>query len=256
VSVDVQFSEYAATVTMRWPERRNALGPEDVVEVAEALEAAARGGRSAVVLTGEGAFCAGGDLRGFSRLSQEESVDHIRDVVYGRVQRMVRALAECPVPTIAAVDGGAVGLGMDLALACDMRFIGPSGFLQQGWARAGLIPGTGGAALLHRLNPAVGWKLLAEQPRLDADSCVQLALGEAAPSSALEAAGERARLLAGIDPEVLAAYVTLVRPLGRPSHEHFAACADFQSRFIGSERFRSMTAALLGDSPAEPSERS
>ncbi|HVT67663.1 MAG TPA: enoyl-CoA hydratase/isomerase family protein, partial [Trebonia sp.] len=114
----------AWVVTLDWPEKRNSLGPEDTAEVAAAIEEARGKARSALVLTGSGAFCAGGDLRAFSEVSRTMAVEQIRDTVYGRVQRMVRALAECPVPTIAAVDGPAVGLGFDLALACDMRFVG------------------------------------------------------------------------------------------------------------------------------------
>lgn len=245
MTVEVALTEHAAVVTLRWPELRNALGPETVNEVADALEQAAASGRAAVVLTGEGAFCAGGDLKGFADLSASSPAEHIRDVVYGRVQRMIRVLADSPVPTIAAIDGPAVGLGMDLALACDMLLVGPRGWLQQGWARAGLIPGTGGAALLHRLNPAIGWQLLAEQSRLDGARCVELGLGEIAEGTALACSLTRAEALAALPPEVLRGYVELLRPLGWPQEEHFAACARLQSGFIGSERFRLMAQELL-----------
>ena len=72
---------------------------------------------------------------------------------------MIRTLMAVPVPTIAAVDGAAVGMGMDLALACDSRFIGTTGWMRQGWARYGAIPATGGLVFLGehlRWNEPVG----------------------------------------------------------------------------------------------------
>src|SRR5437870_3214515 len=103
---------------MDWPERRNALRPEDAEEVAAAVDTAGAAAASAVILTGAGAFCAGGDLRTFAELSARHAPGEIEAQVYRRVQAMIRALRRCPVPTIAAVDGPAVGLGFDLALAC------------------------------------------------------------------------------------------------------------------------------------------
>jgi enoyl-CoA hydratase/carnithine racemase len=246
MSVTCDRSETAAVVTLRWPERRNALGPDDVGEVTAALEQAIASDSAAVVLTGDGAFCAGGDLPGFAKLAETADPTYIRDIVYSRVQAMIRTLAACPVPTIAAVDGPAVGLGMDLALACDMRFVGPAGWMQQGWARVGLITGTGGAALLHRLNPGLGWRLVAEQPRLDGAACERYGLGEAADESGLASALARASALAQLDRDVVEAYVQLMRPLGQPSDDFFRLCAQLQSGFLGSERFRARARKLIG----------
>lgn len=245
MSVDVEAHDQACVVTMRWPEKRNALGPDEVDALAGALEEAARTDRAAVVLTGEGAFCSGGDLRAFSELSRTASVDAIRDVVYGRVQHVVRQLGSCPVPTIAAVDGPAIGLGMDLALACDILFVGADGWLQQGWARAGLIPGVGGAAFLHARHPSLLWRLVAEQPRLDAAACDDLRIAERADGGALTSALDRARALARVRRPVLEAYAELVRPLRWPTEEHFSACAAHQAEFIGSAEFREFSTAAL-----------
>ncbi|HTU06902.1 MAG TPA: enoyl-CoA hydratase/isomerase family protein, partial [Trebonia sp.] len=138
----------AALVVLDWPEKRNALGPDEANEVAAALRAAAgqpdvRG----IVLTGNGAFCAGGDLGGMVARADMPPEER-RALVYSAYQGLIRTLIELPVPTVAAVDGPAVGMGFDIALACDSRFIGPDGWCRQGWARIGLIPGTGGELLL------------------------------------------------------------------------------------------------------------
>src|SRR6202034_3400036 len=109
----------------------------------------------------------GGDLESFAELSAQTTVRELRSRIYGDVQALVRSLWSCPVPTFAAVDGPAIGLGFDLALACDGRFFGPAGYVQQGWARAGLIPGIGGIALLSRCGSDLLWRLVADQPRLN-----------------------------------------------------------------------------------------
>ncbi|WP_197521928.1 enoyl-CoA hydratase-related protein, partial [Nocardia sp. 852002-20019_SCH5090214] len=63
MGVTIDRSAHAAIVTLRWPERRNALGPQEAEQVAEAIAEAADSGAAALVLTGEKAFCAGLDLR-------------------------------------------------------------------------------------------------------------------------------------------------------------------------------------------------
>jgi enoyl-CoA hydratase/carnithine racemase len=150
------------------------------------------------------------------------------------------------VPTIAAVDGAAIGLGMDYALACDMRLIGPAGWLQQGWARAGLIAGTGGVGLLHRLNPTALWRIVGTQPRLDAAACVSLGLGEEAATTALAAARERADSFQSIPRVALREYCQLSREASWPAESHFRQSARVQAGLIRSETFRDTARQLLG----------
>src|SRR5439155_6126032 len=147
----------AAVVTMSWPEQRNALGPEEATQVADALrQAASDTGVAGVVLTGEGAFCAGGNLKAAST-RVEMPPEERRTLVYGAFQGLIGALVSLPVPTVAAVDGPAVGMGLDLALACDSRFIGPEGWVSQGWGRMSLVPATGGVLLLQLRAPDILW---------------------------------------------------------------------------------------------------
>jgi hypothetical protein len=92
-----------------------------------------------------------------------------KTTIYDLPQSMVRALVSVSVPIIAALDGPAVGLGMDLALACDMRLVGAGGWMMQGWARAGLVPATGGVLLMERLAPGIP---MADDRRSPTTRCV------------------------------------------------------------------------------------
>ena len=114
-------------VTMRWLSKRNAIGPDEAKTLSDAISEGDDGEVTAMILTGEGAFSSGGDLPTFAKISKESSEDDIRERVYGDVQGILRALRSIKVPTIAAVDGPAIGLGMDIALACDMRLVSDCG---------------------------------------------------------------------------------------------------------------------------------
>jgi enoyl-CoA hydratase/carnithine racemase len=236
----------ATVVTMAWTAKRNALGPAEADVLTDALGEAGQRGGSVVVLTGDGAFCAGGDLPTIIELTRTMTPHQIRDTVYSRFQGVVRALRNCPVPTIAAVDGPAVGLGLDLALACDMRFVGPAGWVRQGWARVGLVPGTGGVGLLHRVAPAVLWQLLSTRDKCDAAECARLGIAEPAVVSARSAALDRAETLATVPRDVLGHYAALERTASWPSPEQFEESARIQAELLCSDRFRSFAAELLG----------
>lgn len=242
--IEYTVDDGVVTIELNFPERRNALGPGDNHDLGDVIELASTDASVAVILTGRGSFCAGGHLRAFAEESRNRSESDIYEIVYSSVQRVVRLLSQCPVPTIAAVDGAAVGLGMDLALACDMRFIGPEGWIRQGWASAGLIAGAGGVALLERLNPSILWKLIAEQPKLDGLACERLGLGESASESALQSAVVRAKQLRGIPNDVLLAYVELSRTAW-PEKENFEAAARYQAHFIHSAEFQRRAEIIL-----------
>jgi enoyl-CoA hydratase/carnithine racemase len=243
--VTVDNHDDTAVVTFRWVEKRNALNPDDAHEIVAALEAASLDS-AVVIVTGEGAFCSGGDLPAFAALSSAApDIAAVRDTVYGPMQSIVRALGSTPVPTIAAIDGPAVGLGFDIALACDMRFVGSDGWIRQGWAPAGLVPGVGGVGLLQRLNPTALWRLVADQERLDGRACAELQLAEAA-DNALDAALSRARKLAAFGRPLLEHYTNLSRSVAWPDASHFDLSADIQAGLIGSEPFRLLAASILG----------
>lgn len=248
MGTDLVFHEEGriAVITMRWPEVRNAMGPPEAEVVRTAVVEA--GPASALILTGEGAFSAGGDLKQFLAISESTPPDELEAVVYTRFQGLMRALRDFPGVTIAAVDGAAVGLGFDLALGCDLRLVGERGWFMQGWARAGLIAGTAGSAFLERIRPGLTVQLL-DQRRLDGAGAAALGVAEAARPSALEIALERARMYARYDPALLEAYVALTRPLRWPDEAYLKESARRQAEFLGSEAFRRFARETLAATP-------
>ena len=139
-----------AIFTLARPEARNALTVPLVRALREALLSAAKDeGLRCVVVTGAGGhFCAGADLR--KNMEDPEMmarVDEYIDDFHG----LVRAIVRCPKPTIAMVDGAAVGFGADLALACDLRVVTDRAYVQEKFVSIGLMPDGGGTFWLPRL---------------------------------------------------------------------------------------------------------
>lgn len=141
-----------AVMTLRAPERRNALSAvmaEEMIEACETIDADESIG--AVVVTGEGPyFCAGGD-RAQLAAAGEDPAEPSRFHGLGRVYRAFARVGELQPPTIAAIRGGAVGAGMNLALATDLRVVAEDAKLFSGFLPIGLHPGGGHSHLLSRL---------------------------------------------------------------------------------------------------------
>jgi enoyl-CoA hydratase len=138
-----------AVVTLDAPERRNALTVEMVTEIVDAFDALdADDAVGAVVVTGAPpAFCAGADL---SQLAGERREAGMRDIYEGFLR-----VGRSPLPTIAAVNGAAVGAGLNLALCCDVRIVARSAKLDTRFLQLGLHPGGGHTWMLRRaVGPA------------------------------------------------------------------------------------------------------
>lgn len=153
------------TLTLNAPDRRNAIsGFEDCDEVEAACKRIARDDNiRCVILTGaDPAFCAGGDLKGMRDRKGIMAADNpavMRENYRRGIQRIPLALWELDVPTIAAVNGAAIGAGLDLACMCDMRIASDKAIFAESFVRVGIVPGDGGAWLLPR---AVGLAMAAE----------------------------------------------------------------------------------------------
>ncbi len=159
----IRLSEAAgvAVLTLSRPEVMNALNAQMRAEILHAVRAASRTAR-VLVLTGEGrAFCSGQDLgdRGTA------ATVNLERVLREEYEPMLTAIFDCPIPTIAAVNGAAAGAGANLALAADVVIATESAVFLQAFARIGLIPDAGGTYWLPRqvgFARAMGAGLFAE----------------------------------------------------------------------------------------------
>ena len=155
---------HVVTLTMNQPDVRNALtGNSAAQEFVGAFDQiSADASVRAVIITGAGtAFSSGGNLKDMRRFFTEPLPPPVKtrhEYRHG-IQRLVLAVYNTEVPTIAAVNGPAIGAGCDLACMCDIRIASERATFAESFVRVGLIPGDGGAWLLPR---AVGMSRAAE----------------------------------------------------------------------------------------------
>jgi 2-(1,2-epoxy-1,2-dihydrophenyl)acetyl-CoA isomerase len=153
VTVQRELGDGVARITIARPEVLNALDDATTTALARELEAVA--GDDAVrcvVITGAGrAFSAGQDLRDNSADVLAKRVPRLGEELRRRYFPIVRAIRAMPKPVVAAVNGPAVGAGLGLACACDIRVASADALFRAGWSRVGLVPDAGAAYFLARL---------------------------------------------------------------------------------------------------------
>lgn len=153
--------ENVAVLTLQRPEVMNALSTQMRAEILHAVKAAEKTAR-VLVMTGKGkAFCSGQDLGDRASVDNLNMERTLRD----EYEPMLRAIFDCDIPTIAAVNGPAAGAGANLALACDVVIATESAVFLQAFTRIGLIPDAGGTYWLPRqmgMAKAMGAALFAE----------------------------------------------------------------------------------------------
>lgn len=245
--VDHQIRDRVAVITLNHPARRNALTEGLSTRLADAVSAAeADENVHAVVITGTPpVFCAGADLSTLAG-ANTGSEDSLRRVYTGFL-----AVANCSLPTIAAVGGAAVGAGLNLALAADLRLAGPTARFDARFLRLGLHPGGGMTWMLRRaVGPQTTAAMALFGQVLDAEAAHRAGLvhavvpgdHQALIDAAVEFAGK-----AGEAPRelVLATKRTLRTTAGLT--EHAAAVeTEFtaQVRSLGSPAFAERIAAM------------
>lgn len=163
-----------AVVTVSDPARRNALTLDLSDRLSRAVAECDRDESvHAIVLTGAPpAFCAGGDLGALAAAGKSGSATDLH-----RIYQAFLTVANASVPTIAAVNGPAVGAGLNLALACDLRLVGPGASFDARFLELGIHPGGGMTWLAHRaVGPAVTAAMTLFGEPLDAGEAVRTGL--------------------------------------------------------------------------------
>lgn len=186
----LRVDDRVAMVTLDDPQRRNAISlamVDDLCRVFDRIENDDAVG--AVVLAGAPpAFCAGADLTDLAGGTRAGLT---------RIYEGFLRVARCPLPTVAAVGGAAVGAGMNLALACDLRVAGPHARFDCRFLDLGLHPGGGHTWMLQRLvGPQTARAMVLFGAVLDAEQAVARGLAWKAVASDDELVNEARRLAA------------------------------------------------------------
>jgi enoyl-CoA hydratase len=205
-----QVDDRVAVITVNDPDRRNAVTFEMSAALRAAVDAAeADPGVHAVIVTGAGkAFCAGADLTALG----EATAEGLRRIYDGFL-----AVANCTLPTIAAVNGAAVGAGLNLALAADVRIAGPHALFDPRFQKLGIHPGGGATWMLQRVvGPQVARAALLFGMRFDAEAAVRHGLALDRADDALAAARELAAGPASAPREVVLATKASMRATATP----------------------------------------
>jgi 2-(1,2-epoxy-1,2-dihydrophenyl)acetyl-CoA isomerase len=206
--VTVEDSARTRIVTLNRPEARNALTRAVIRGLTAAfVEAAASPEIRCVVLTGAGGhFCSGADLR--RNLMEDPDMMEKLDQVMDEYHALIRAIVRCPKPTLAMLEGAAVGFGADLALACDLRVASTTAYVQEKFVKIGLMPDGGGTFWLPRLvGTARAMQMILLAQKLEAAELLSLGLvvKVVAPAEVRSAAMEVARELESGPPLAYAA---------------------------------------------------
>jgi len=189
-------------ITLHRPERRNAMTPEMQMELIAAFEDTAASNCRAMVLTGAGeAFCAGLDLAALQQRDSESGPETGLETGLEkrsdaeRVARLFLALHELPMPTIAVVNGPAVGGGAGLAAVCDFTLATPAARFGFTEVRIGFVPAVVSAFLASRIGEKRSRDLLLTGRILEADEAQRIGLiNEVVPAEEL---AQRVRALIG-----------------------------------------------------------
>lgn len=188
-----QRGEGIVQIRLNRPDRLNALGVDMVVALERAVSEAIAARARVILVRGTGrAFCAGADLKERRTMDEPARVQHNR-----QINAAIDALAAAPMPTIAVVNGLALGGGCEIAIACDMRIASEEAQLGLTEARIGAIPGAGGTQRLPRLiGAARALEMILTGEPVTARRAAEIGLVNAVvPGDALDAHAER---LAGV----------------------------------------------------------
>jgi len=243
----IERDQGVATVTIQRPEKLNALNQAVIAELTRAFEALADDeSLRAVILTGAGdkAFVAGADI---AEIRAQDPAGAHRLARAG--QALMNRIETLPVPVIAAINGYALGGGLELALACHLRYAATSAKLGLPEIKLGLLPGFGGTQRLSRLiGRASALEMMLNGDPVTAGRAAELGLVQQVlePPTLLDHCREVAGRLAGAAPLAVRAILdTVHRGLDQPLDHALALEAGRFALLCASDDAREGTGAFL-----------
>ncbi|MFD1912303.1 enoyl-CoA hydratase-related protein [Halodurantibacterium flavum] len=248
-TIEFTVADGVAIITLARPAVMNALNSRMRDEIRRAVLAGGEMAR-AVVLTGAGrAFCSGQDLG-----DAAQAIGDLGQVLRDEYEPMLKALSDCPVPVIAAVNGTAAGAGASLALAADVVIAAQSASFIQAFTRIGLMPDAGATWQLPRrigLARAMGAALFGEP--ITAEEALAMGLiWEAVPDDGFEAhwRARAAQLAAGPTVAYRAIRQAMRAGVSGSYDEQLRIEADWQAKCGQTRDFREGIAAFVEKRPA------
>lgn len=249
-----------ATVTLNDPDRRNPITGNDMIEaMLEAFESVQRNPDvSVMILTGAGsAFCAGGDIKAMRDKTDQfglPPLDVAESYING-IQRVPLAIYNMDVPTIAAVNGAAVGAGCDLTMMCDMRIASERAKFGEVFLNLGIIPGDAGSwFLIRRLGYQKAADLTFSARMIDAAEALEMEMVlEVVPHDDLmKRARERAAVIAAKPPRTVRTAKRLMRSAERMGLPDFLnSAAAYQALMHQTKDHQEAMNAMLDKRPAK-----
>lgn len=246
-NITLERDGHLALVTVNRPTKLNALDDQTIGELDSCIaELSADAEVGAIVLTGAGekAFVAGADIGVLSKQGVVDGRDNAR-----RGQALTRRIEDSSKPVIAAVNGYALGGGLELALACDMRFASSNAKLGLPETSLGIIPGYGGTQRLPRLvGMGRALQMILTGDPIDAEEALRIGLVNAVfePADLLDETKAIARRAVSRGPNALAlAKQAAVRGAEMPLAEGLALEADLFGIISSTEEMKEGMAAFL-----------
>jgi enoyl-CoA hydratase/carnithine racemase len=247
--IDLQITGKIGWIAFNRPHVSNAVTPSTMEQLCHAVDSCCENTKvKAIIICGTGDhFAAGADFAFLDELTRTKS-DDTQDTLYKWFVGATRRIWRCHKPTIAAVNGAAVTVGCEIALACDIRIVSETAVFHESWLRLGLLPPLGGSVLLPRIvGLGRAGQMILQAKAINAQEAFEIGLAsEVVAGAQLRAAAERHALsMAEYSPSAFRlAKESLHRPIEADMEREWQANVMAQSLLIGSEEFRSRVAKL------------
>jgi methylglutaconyl-CoA hydratase len=237
------------TVTLRRPEKRNAISYELIADLLEALKQAEKSASHVLIITGAGkAFCAGMDLEDLKALGAKEKThkQHVEDS--RTMARLFRAIYDFPKPSIAAVNGAAIAGGTGIATLCDITLAVPEAKFGYSEVRIGFVPAIVSTFLMRQVGEKQARDLLLTGRLIDAAEACRIGLINemVSPENLMARAQEIAALLMENSPaSVRATKELLSKNVNAELDQQIEAAVEQNARMRLTADFREGVAAFL-----------